>query len=248
MTIASNARPAEPNLRYIIWVPFLRSAAAASTGLKKAATYFSTTLMSHLPPGLKTGRLILQSTEKGALQVQGVEEVWHPARVDHLSLGEALPRDELQCAGQINSAIYLGQFGADQVVVNTEWYPDWIYGVIQETMVYSQIEAHGIGPKFLAHITENEERVYGYMVESVTARHATIDDLQACKAVLAKLHKLEIVYGCLSLQSFLILENGQALLHYFEGSFARNHIPLSREKWRAWKMSYDVVRFQVWMV
>jgi hypothetical protein len=93
-------------------------------------------------------------------------------------------------------------------------------------MVYSQIEAHGIGPKFLAHITENEERVYGYMLESVTARHATIDDLQACKAVLAKLHSLEIVYGCLSLQSFLILENDQALLHCFGGSFATNHIPL----------------------
>jgi hypothetical protein len=114
-------------------------------------------------------------------------------------------------------------------------------------MVYSQIEAHGIGPKFLAHITENEERVYGYMLESVTARHATIDDLQACKAVLAKLHSLEIVYGCLSLQSFLILENDQALLHCFGGSQPITS-PFSRERWRAWKMSYDVVRLQVWMV
>lgn len=77
-------------------------------------------------------------------------------------------------------------------MLNTDWYPEWIYGVIQETMVYAQIEGHGIGPKFLAHVTENGERVYGYMLERVPARHATIDDLQACKAVLAKLHSLEI--------------------------------------------------------
>ena len=180
--------------------------------------------IGRLEKDLKTGRVVLQSTEKVALQ--SVEDVWHPARVDYLSLGDELPRDELQCAGQMNSAIYPGQLGADQVVVNTDWYPDWIHGVIQETMVYSQIEGHGIGPKFLAHVTENEERVYGYMLERVQARHATIDDLQACKTVLAKLHSLEIVYGSLSSDSFLILENGQALLHCFGGSFATDHKPL----------------------
>lgn len=112
--------------------------------------------------------------------------------------------------------------------MNTDWYPEWIYGVIQETMVYAQIEGHGIGLKFLAHVTENGERVYGYMLERVPARHAkiTIDDLQACKAVLAKLQSLEIFYGHLSSDSFLILDNGQALLHCFGGSFATDHKPL----------------------
>lgn len=52
----------------------------------------------------KTNQFILKSAEKIVLQT--VEDVWHPARVDYLSLGEPLPRDELQCAAQMNSAIY----------------------------------------------------------------------------------------------------------------------------------------------
>jgi hypothetical protein len=52
MTIASKSGPAEPDLRYVIWVPFLRAAAATPALLEKVATSFSSTLMSHLPPGL----------------------------------------------------------------------------------------------------------------------------------------------------------------------------------------------------
>ena len=63
------------------------------------------------------------------------------------------------------------------------------------------------------------------MIERVPARNATIDDLQACKTVLAKLHSLEIVYEHLTSESFLILDNGQALLHCFAGSFATEHRP-----------------------
>jgi hypothetical protein len=151
-----------------------------------------------------------------------VKNVWHSARVDYLSLGEALHHDELQCAFTPHSAIYPGQFGADQVVVKMEWYPDSAYPVDRATLIYSEIEGHNIGQKFLAHVTENGERVYGYMLESLPARHATIDGLQACKAVLAKLHGLKIIYGALSSKSFLIVD-GRALVHGFEGSFSTDY-------------------------
>lgn len=171
--------------------------------------------MGYLDLDVATDRLALRRTEKAALQ--GVQNVWHPARVDYLALGQALYRDELQCARQFYSSIHPGQFGADQVVVNTEWYPDSIFGVIQETRIYSLIEGHGIGPRFLAHVTENGERVYGYILESLPARQATLDDLQACKAVLAKLHGRRILHGRLSALSFMIVD-GRAFLHYFGGS------------------------------
>ncbi|KAE9377423.1 hypothetical protein N431DRAFT_309935, partial [Stipitochalara longipes BDJ] len=162
-------------------------------------------------------RFIVQSTEKAVLQK--VDGVWHPTRVDYFSLGEALYYDELQCASQPYSAIYPGQLGAAQVVVNTEWYPDSISSIIRDTLIYSRIEGHGIGPRFLAHVTENGKRVYGYMTESLPARRATIDDLQACKAVLAKLHSLKIVHGSLNSLSFLMV-GSRALLHRFGGSFS----------------------------
>jgi hypothetical protein len=40
-----------------------------------------------------TDELVLQSTERTVLQ--RVKDLWHPAQVDYLFLGEALPRDEL---------------------------------------------------------------------------------------------------------------------------------------------------------
>ena len=49
--------------------------------------------IGHLEHDVVTNRLVLQSMEKRALQA--VEDVWHPARVDYLALGEVLPRDEL---------------------------------------------------------------------------------------------------------------------------------------------------------
>ena len=169
----------------------------------------------HLEHDVKTSQLILQRTEKAVLQK--VEHLCHPTRVDYSSLGEALPRDELHCALQMYSAIYQGQLGRSQVVVNTEWYPESIFGAVQETLIYSKIEGHNIGPRFLAHITENQHRVYEYMLESLPARRATIYDLAICKAVLAKLHALKIIYGSLSSLSFLIVDN-RAFLHCFGGS------------------------------
>ena len=44
--------------------------------------------IGRLEKDLKTGRVVLQSTEK--IVLQSVEDVWHPARVDYLSLGDAL--------------------------------------------------------------------------------------------------------------------------------------------------------------
>ncbi|KAE9378602.1 hypothetical protein N431DRAFT_499398 [Stipitochalara longipes BDJ] len=89
--------------------------------------------------------------------------------------------------------------------ITTEWYPDSIFAVIQETLVYSRIEGRGIGPRFLAHITENGERVCGYMLESPQPSFTVS----------------RLFMGALSSRSFLIRNgDGQALLHNFGGTFS----------------------------
>ncbi len=44
---------------------------------------------------------------------------------------------------------------------------------------------NGTDPKILAHVTEKNDGVIGFMVEMVPARHATIGDLAACVIVRA---------------------------------------------------------------
>jgi hypothetical protein len=85
-------------------------------------------------------------------------------------------------------------------------------------LIYSKIERHSIDPRFLAYITENQERVYRYILESLSACYATINDLSICKEVVAKLHCLKIVYSSLNSLSFLIIDD-RVFLYYFRGSF-----------------------------
>jgi hypothetical protein len=169
--------------------------------------------VGYLGKNAETSKLDLQHV--GRVPIERVEDVWHPTRVDISVLGEPTAGyPELQCTGQMYSAIYQTQSNASSIVVNTEWYPDSIYGVIHETHIYSLIEGLHIGPKFLGHITENHDRVYGYMLEKLAARSATMGDIEACRKVLSK---LKIAYGSLHKQSFLIVD-GQAFLHCFGGS------------------------------
>ena len=53
---------------------------------------------------------------------------------------------------------------------------------VAETQAYSWIDGHNIGPKFLVYLTE-DGRVIGFLIESVEGRHATVSDLDACKAI-----------------------------------------------------------------
>jgi hypothetical protein len=175
-------------------------------------------------------RYSLDSTDQGTLAA--VEKIWHPSKIDYMALDKPLELDalelqgELQCMGQICSTLHDGHhFGVAQVVVNFDWCPERVYGPDHETEIYSLIENHGIGPKFLAHVTENNDRVIGYMVERVKARRATLSDLAACRNVLKKLHSLGVAHGsagALRDAHFLITSDGQdtrALLHDFGGSF-----------------------------
>jgi hypothetical protein len=82
------------------------------------------------------------------------------------------------------------------------------------------IQGEGIATRFLGHLTENNGRVIGYMLEPAAARLAGIEDLEACQVVLRKLHNLGIAHGYIDRRYFLILENGnRALLQGFHSSF-----------------------------
>ena len=92
---------------------------------------------------------------------------------------------------------------------------DWEIGYyIAETLAYSWIDGHNIGPAFLGYLTE-EGRVIGFVIENIHGRHATISDLSACEFIVRKLHGLGILHGDLNKHNFLISQ-GRAFLIDFE--------------------------------
>ncbi|KAG4413853.1 hypothetical protein IFR04_012997 [Cadophora malorum] len=84
---------------------------------------------------------------------------------------------------------------------------------VAETQAYSWIDGHNIGPKFLGYLTE-DGRVIGFLIESVEGRHATVSDLDACKAIVRELHGLGILHGDLNKHNFLISERGVVMIDF----------------------------------
>ncbi|OCL09845.1 hypothetical protein AOQ84DRAFT_11476 [Glonium stellatum] len=173
----------------------------------------------HLVRKAGTRKFTMGSTE--LMTLDSIKKTWYPQMVDYLDLKDAHSdedEDELQCQHQMRSGVFHTRFDVDKVIVNWEWDPQCVYGVNHETEIYSLIQGHNIGPRFLAHITENRNRVIGFMVERVPGRHATYSDLQACREVLSKLHNLGIAHGSLEPDIFLVTDD-RVLLHSFAGSF-----------------------------
>jgi hypothetical protein len=139
-----------------------------------------------------------------------------------------------QTAGHISAAILplttttasASSFSSPSEAVGIwAWQPDLTHGIANETHIYSLLEARAapgsIAPRFLGHITDNGTRVVGFLVEKyAAARAAGHGDLAECKKVLAKLHAAGVAYGgVLRKDSFLVREDGAAMMQRFGGAF-----------------------------
>jgi hypothetical protein len=175
--------------------------------------------IGYLAQEADTGKFILESV--GITTFEGIQDTWHTLFIDFLALGYPLSGElegELQCRGCMYSAVYHDPHGKHNVVVSFERYPEDIYGVKHETEIYRLIHGQNVGTKFLAHVTENGHRTIGYVTEHIAGgRHATIEDLEACREVLSKLHSLGIAHGSLSPASFIVAEH--VVVHGFGGSY-----------------------------
>jgi len=183
--------------------------------------------VGHLVVG-PDGKFLLVSTEKR--RFPDLTPTWHPSKVNLLDLGDPYavePREdyEIQLRAHIPSGPYPGTAapatfqGVDTVLAfwNIDFANMDSHGLAAESHVYSLLQGKFIAPRFLAHLTDNDERVIGYVIESVPGvRSASIDDLDLCRKVLQELHDLGIVHGNLSRYSFLIREDSSAaLLQWF---------------------------------
>lgn len=92
------------------------------------------------------------------------------------------------------------------VVVKIATWPWGIPYLEAETTAYRAICDTGVGPRFLAHITEGiNGRVIGFAMEWIpNARAAGPGDLEACKEALGRLHALGFILGDINNFNFLV--------------------------------------------
>ncbi|KAK5997053.1 hypothetical protein PT974_02404 [Cladobotryum mycophilum] len=88
----------------------------------------------------------------------------------------------------------------------------------QETVAYSWIEGHNIGPDFLGHLTE-QGRIIGFIMSRVAdGHHAESHDLSLCHQALSRLHQLGIKHGDINKYNFLIHQRKVTLIDFDNAS------------------------------
>ncbi|KAI0197062.1 hypothetical protein EV127DRAFT_458310 [Xylaria flabelliformis] len=127
----------------------------------------------------------------------GVDNAWHPTRIDHLELQEidhSRPHVRL-----VTHPLF-----KHPVIAKFAEFPWQIPDYVAETAAYEWLKGTGVGPKLLGHITE-AGRVIGIILENVgDTRPAEPKDLKACRAALTKLHALGIKHGNIHKNNFLV--------------------------------------------
>ncbi|KAF7554584.1 hypothetical protein G7Z17_g2775 [Cylindrodendrum hubeiense] len=138
------------------------------------------------------GKLQIVSTEKK--RFPDSTGSWHSTKVDMVALGDAIygREDEinLQRLGQLYSGVFAcpGEIGITRAIGIWDFHPEGNddLAIAQESHTYSLLPpGQAIAPQFIGHITDNGERVIGYMVESAAVREASIGDAELCRKVLA---------------------------------------------------------------
>ena len=136
---------------------------------------FSEHSLSFLPPGDYWNWGSLVRDAQGRFWIQSVESrdlpsipLWHRDKVDYSVLGNRQYEDDgSQIVRQRNSEVESFMFPGDHrtIAVAMEWDPHHMGGMIAETETYQLIDGMEIGPKFVAHLTENGDRVIGHLRE-----------------------------------------------------------------------------------
>ncbi|KEY66758.1 hypothetical protein S7711_07544 [Stachybotrys chartarum IBT 7711] len=160
----------------------------------------------------------------------GDVDKWHKKKVDwhtlkHKSDGMKL----LQCQKTApRSLVTQTRAHGEKHIVHYDWSPiDNLY-MRRLSNIYKLIDGKGIGPRCVAHVTENKQRIIGLMVEHVEGRCPKLVDLPACKAVLQKLHDIGYVYGGkIGYDTFIIQNDNTAIIHDLGSVRPSTHEPVT---------------------
>lgn len=91
--------------------------------------------------------------------------------------------------------------------------PAAIRRIESETKVYERLQNTSIGPRFLAHVTENG-RTIGFLLEFVQGRRPVLADWPICKTALEALHALGLGHGDMHGGNFIVRGDEVVLIDF----------------------------------
>jgi predicted Ser/Thr protein kinase len=178
----------------------------------------------------ETGQPAFQSATRRCLErVEAVTtKQWDPPSVDHLDLELYHGRNSSgRFATYQDSQSDL--FGCP-IVVKIARFDHEIPDIQLECDVYENIKGKGIGPKFLAYVTEDGRKIGFVLKKTEGARRPRPRDFKKCKRVLKKLHKLGLLHRDCHHGNVLV-KNGRAILVDFKSvTYINQHIAVEGKR------------------
>ncbi|KAF2725447.1 alpha-galactosidase A [Polychaeton citri CBS 116435] len=132
----------------------------------------------------------------------GVKCQWHHARVDCL---------ELEKTKQLTAMVF--EVSSPTVIAKIARFEWELPRIEQETRAYQLLE---VTDWLLAspHMSMENERIIGFLLEKIEGRSASIENLSVCEVALDKLHGLGLTHGDVNRYNFLIAKEGVKLLDF----------------------------------
>ncbi|OBT83909.1 hypothetical protein VE02_08411 [Pseudogymnoascus sp. 03VT05] len=138
----------------------------------------------------------------------------HPTTIDYFDLEKT---EQLTAAAYeaVPSPALASILGTSHIIAKIARFEWEIPRLEQETRIYRLLSGSGLTPRFLGHIREGD-RVIGFVLEKVAGRAAGVEDLEACRGVLGRLHGMGVVHGDVNRFNFLVGEGGAVRIIDFE--------------------------------
>jgi predicted Ser/Thr protein kinase len=153
-------------------------------------------------------------------QLKGIEECWHPTRID---------LRDLEPVKSLTAQVWLCRYQAQLVIAKIARFEFEIPDIERESQVYQIIDSQDIGPPCLGYLME-KGRVMGILLKYVDARPGCVSDLDRCLEVLRKLHGLGILLNDTNKFNFLVADDGQKV---FICDFANAELNTNAERLRS---------------
>jgi predicted Ser/Thr protein kinase len=152
------------------------------------------------------------TTVSSCRQFTGVETIWHLQSLDVTNL---------PVVQELKTGVFKVKYGTSFAVAKIARFEFEIPYIEKETHVYRDINGHDVGPRFLAHLTE-EGRTMGILLEYLPGRTPTRKDFSACAAVLTRLHNLGWTHGDVNRHNFLVNDGEARLIDFDSVAVATN--------------------------
>lgn len=154
---------------------------------------------------------------------------FEPHRISSAMLRSDLPvlsLFDLEILNMLSSAkrVSLVQHGETEFYFKMAPFQWLLHSLEHELSIYHYLEEHEF--KWMPHLRgyafENEpSRVVGFLIDEIPGRAANIEDLEACTAVIRRLHDVGVVHGDIRRYNFVVMPSGEAKAIDFETSILR---------------------------